>query len=149
MVYKRQVGPCIAPLGLLVVAAGQRGLCAYDLLEVGVLIRVGVLAIEPTNDHRPLVNIGTIDVVGGEQHHARSPAVAVDAEVLAPFVHHRIVDDIGRPEVAVDIIILGSQGRPGRRIEVGQADGTACGGGEARYLRMCKRPLIGCSLNNT
>ena len=112
-------------MAALVVACGQRRLCAEHNLQVGLVVVVGVGAVESRDNHRSLVHVGPLNLVGREQYNARCPLVAVDAQILAPLLHHLIIYNVRSPQVAVDAIVCGGLCSPFPGIESRQRVGYA------------------------
>ncbi len=106
----------LAPFVAHVVAFWQRGLFANDDLQVGILVTCTVL--ESADHHGCLISVGTLDVVGSQQDDAREPGVAIDTHVHAPLLHRLVVDHIGCPQVAADIVAAVATLRPGLGIKV-------------------------------
>ena len=124
--------PPFAPVAAYVVTVGKRRLRADGEFKVGVFVRV-LRVVETACHHWPLVEVGAEDVVGGEQHDAGVPLVAVDAEIVAPFFHRTVVDDVGCPHVAVDVVAAVRPSRPVHGIE----------GGEVHFLPAFRHLLDG------
>ena len=48
------------------------------------------------------------------------PCVAIDAKIVAPFLHHRIPHHVGCPHVAIDVVFLVGACRPFHRVKLWQ-----------------------------
>ena len=98
------VGPNAPPLAAFGIARRKRRLRTEHNFEIGVLIVVGVGAVESGYHHRTLIEIRPRNLVGSEQDNARSPLVTIDAQILAPLLHRGVIDDVGSPEIIVHLV---------------------------------------------
>ena len=92
----------------MVIAGWQGGLLANHQFQVSILVRDGgiVRCEETTEDHRSLIHIRSFYMVGRQQHNGRIPRRAVHTHIHAPLLHLLHIDDIRRPQVAIDVVTI-------------------------------------------
>ena len=116
------VGPILRPVVASVVAVRQLALCADSHLEVGSLpVEFGSRGIaEAGVVDRALINVGTHDVVGREQHDDRVPVVTIDALVHTPFLHRGVIDEVRCPHIPRQIPVCLVSVSPFRSVEIAE-----------------------------
>ena len=92
----------------MVIAGWQGSLLTNHQFQVGILVRDGgiVRREETTEDHWSLIHIRSFDMVGRQQYNGRIPRRAVHTHIHAPLLHLLHIDDIRRPQVAIDVVTI-------------------------------------------